>query len=68
MNKNLPYLLEREIQFDAPIPTVMKYFRVLIASSEREIEPIDRQLDQRTGLDGVEIIIPHPGKIPTGID
>ena len=59
--------LKREVKFNSAVCPVMKYFRVLIAAFERQVKAIDWHLNQRAGLDRIEILVPHACEVPTKV-
>src|SRR6185503_11906388 len=59
--------LEGKVEFNAPVRTAMKCLRVLVSAFEGQIEDIDRDLDQGTGLNGIELIVPHSGEVSADI-
>src|SRR5688572_4524793 len=67
ISRTSPVSLKGKIEFHAPIYTTLKGLRVLIAAFEGHIEDIDRHLDQRAGLNGVELIVAHAGEITADI-
>lgn len=45
----------------------MKRLCVLITAFERKIKAFDRQLNQRAGLDRIELIVPHACEVPAEV-
>src|SRR5215204_4851882 len=60
-------VLEREIQLDASVHSIVKGLGILIAALERQYETVDRHLDKRSCLDRIEILIAHAGEVPAKI-
>ena len=59
--------LKWKVEFDSPVDAIVKYLRVLIAAFERQVKTIDRHLNQRAGLDRIEILAPHACEVPTKV-
>jgi len=62
-----PDTLKGKVQFDAAVGAATKRLRILVAAFERQPKDIDRHLHQRTGLNGIELVVPHPREVATEI-
>src|SRR4029077_5737188 len=60
-------VLKWEVQFDSAVFPVAECLRVLITAFERQVKGIDRPLNQRAGLDRIELIVPHACEVPAKV-
>ena len=60
-------VLKRKVEFDSAIEPVVECLRVLIAAFESQVKAIDRRLNQRAGLDRIELIVSHACEVPAKV-